>query len=295
MKKLVFFLTGFMIAGMLNAQKPITFTDDKQVFGNVVFPGIWVSIPETSLEAVQKNWAKTIQKGTKSKPAIAGQTVSLFGAIISEIYPDPINVESILRSQDSTVMLFTGIELKRGEVATPGSVEYDKLRSYLKSFAKSQYIEVVKNQVSVEEKNLKGIEKELATSRKANSRLERKVQSTQSSISRTEDNTQSLRKQLEVANSEIDRISTRLSVATDQDIQKTAKSEMKKTQKNKKGILKKIASSENKITKSSNSIADANSSMIANRRIQENITVQLNLQKIKVNEFKRKLNTIESY
>ena len=295
MKKLLFFLTGFMIAGMLNAQKPITFTDDKQVFGNVVFPGIWVSIPETSLEAVQKNWAKTIQKGTKSKPAIAGQTVSLFGAIISEIYPDPINVESILRSQDSTVMLFTGIELKRGEVATPGSFEYDKLRSYLKSFAKSQYIEVVKNQVSVEEKNLKGIEKELATSRKANSRLERKVQSTQSSISRTEDNTQSLRKQLEVANSEIDRISTRLSVATDQDIQKTAKSEMKKTQKNKKGILKKIASSENKITKSSNSIADANSSMIANRRIQENITVQLNLQKIKVNEFKRKLNTIESY
>ncbi len=257
MKKILLLLFGFTIAGMLNAQKPITFTDDAQTFGSVNFPGVWVSIPETSLETVQKNWAKAIQKGTKSKPVIAGQTVSLFGAIIPEIYPDPINIESTLRSQDSVVMLFTGVELKRGELATPGSVEYDKLKSYLKSFAKSQYIDVVKEQISREEKELKAVEKELANSRKANQKLEKKVQSPQA--------------------------------------QKDAKKELKKAQKTKKSILKKVASSENKISKSSTSIMDANSSMNANRRIQEDIGVQVNAQKMRVSEIKRKLSAIESY
>ena len=295
MKKLLLLFIGFTIAGMLHAQKPITFTDDSQVFGSVVFPGVWVSIPETSLETVQKNWVKTIQKGTKSKPTIEGQTVSLFGALIPEFYDGPVNIESMLRSQDSVVMLFTGVELKRGELATPGSVEYDKLKSYLKSFAKSQYIEVVKNQISLEEKKLKAIEKELSSSRKASSKLERRVQSSQSSISRQEDNTLSLRKHLEVANLEIDKISTRMSLAVDPETKKAAKAEMKKAQKTKKGLLKKVSSSENKISKSSTFITDANNSLSSKRRMQEDLGIQVNSQKLRVNEFKRKLSAIEAY
>lgn len=234
MKKTFLLLFAFTIAGMLHAQKPITFTDDAQTFGTVEFPGIWVSIPETTVETVQKNWAKTIQKGTKSKPVIKGQTVSLFGALIPEIYDGPINVESTLKSQDSVVLLFTGVELKRGDLATPGSVEYDKLKSYLKSFAKSQYMDVVKDQVAREEKELKAVEKELANSRKSNQKLEKKIQSSQSSTAREEDNTLALRKQLEVVNLEIDKLSTRLSLTVDPDAKKATKSEMKKAQKTKK-------------------------------------------------------------
>ena len=295
MKKILFLLFGFAIAGIANAQEPITLSDDYKTFGNVEFPGVWVNIPESSLETVQKNWAATISKGTKSKPVIKGQTVSLFGAILPEIYAGPVNVESLLESQQSEVLLFAGIEVKRGELANPGSIEYDKLKSYLKSFAKGQYIEVVKIQVAQEEKNLKAIEKDLSKSRKGNQKLEKKVQSTQSSVAREEDNTLSLRKQLDVANLNFDKISTHLSLATNPDAQKAAKADLKKSQKEKKTILKKVASSENKISKLSSSISDANSSLVANRRSQEDIVEQLNAQKIKVNEFKRKLKTIESW
>ena len=295
MKKILFLLFGFAIAGIANAQEPITLSDDYKTFGNVEFPGVWVNIPESSLETVQKNWAATISKGTKSKPVIIGQTVSLFGAITPEIYAGPINIESLLESQQSEVLLFAGIEVKRGELANPGSIEYDKLKSYLKSFAKSQYIEVVKTQLAQEEKSLKAVEKDLSNSRKGNQKLEKKVQSTQSSVAREEDNTLSLRKQLDVANLNFDKISTHLSLATNPDAQKAAKADLKKSQKEKKTILKKVASSENKISKLSSSISDANSSLVANRRSQEDIVEQLNAQKIKVNEFKRKLKTIESW
>ncbi len=295
MKKILFLLFGFAIAGIANAQEPITLSDDYKTFGNVEFPGVWVNIPETSLETVQKNWANAISKGTKSKPVIKGQTVSLFGAMLPEIYAGPVNVESLLESQQSEVLLFAGIEVKWGELANPGSIEYEKLKTYLKSFAKVQYIEVVKTQVVQEEKNLKAIEKDISKSRKGNQKLEKKVQSTQSSVAREEDNTMSLRKQLDVANLNFDKISTHLSLATNPDAQKAARADLKKSQKEKKSILKKVASSENKISKLSSSISDVNSSLVANKRIQEGIVEQLNAQKIKVNELKRKLKTIESY
>lgn len=295
MRKVLLLLIGFTIAGMLNAQKPITFTDDEQTFGNVDFPGVWVTIPETSLETVQKNWVKTIQKGTKSKPVIKGHVISLFGAMIPEIYSGPINIESVLTARDSAVMLFTGVELKRGELASQGSVEYDKLKSYLKSFAKSQYIDVVKNQISDEEKALKNVEKELAKSRKSSQKLVKKVKSTQSSVARLEDNILSLRKQLDVANLEIDKVSTRLSLSVDPQAQKAAKSDLKKAQKSKKSLLKKVSSAESKISKSSTSISDANMNMNANKKIQEDIGVRVNAQKMKLNGFKQKLKVIESY
>ena len=295
MKKILFLLFGFAIAGIANAQEPITLSDDYKTFGNVEFPGVWVNIPETSLETVQKNWAKTIQKGTKSKPVIIGETVSLFNAMIPEIYADPVNIESLFENQESEVLLFAGIEIRRGELAMPGSIEYEKLKSYLKSFAKEQYIEVVKNQISQEEKNLKAIEKDLSKSRRGNQKSEKKIQSIQSSIAREEDNTLSFRKQLEVANLDIDKASTQLSFAVDPESQKVAKKEMKKAQKNKKSILKKAASSENKISKLSSSISDVNSSLFANRRSEENVVDQVNSQKVIVNELKQKLRTIESY
>ena len=295
MKKILFLLFGFAIAGMVNAQTPIVLTDDYQTFGNVEFPGVWVNIPETSLETVQKNWAKAIQKGTKSKPVVIGQTVSLFNAMIPEIYADPVNIESLLDYQNSEVLLFTGIEIKRGELATPGSIEYEKLKSYLKSFAKGQYTEVVKIQVSQEEKNLKAIEKDLSKSRRGNQKLEKKIQSIQSSIAREEDNTLGFRKQLEVANLDIDKASTQLSFAVDPETQKVAKKGMKNAQKNKKSILKKAASSENKISKLSSSISDVNSTLYANRRSEENNVELVNAQKVIVNDLKQKLRTIESY
>ncbi len=295
MKKILLFIAGLSFMGNLCAQKPITFTDDKQIFGNSEIPGIWVGIPETSAEVVQKSWTKAIQRGTKSKPVVTGQTVSLFGALISDIYEGPINIESIVISQDTMVMLFAGIELTRSEFAAPGSTEYEKLKRYLKDFAKNEYVQVVEDQLSGEEKKLKKIEKSLSSSRKANQRFEKKIQSSQSSIARENDNLVAYSKQLEVKSMAIDNTSTKLSYTTDPELQKATRAEMKSAQKEKKKILKKIASTESKISRLNNTISDANSNINANRYSQEEIGFQINSQKIIVNEFNNKLNAIKSW
>lgn len=295
MKKLLLILTSMSLVGNLCAQKPITFTDDIQTFGNSAIPGIWVGIPETSAEIIQKSWTKTIQKGTKSKPVTNGQFVSIFGALISDIYEGPINIESIVKSQDTMVMLFTGIELTRGEFAAPGSTEYDKLKKYLIDFAKNEYSQVVEKQLSGEEKKLKKIEKSLSSSRKANEKFEKKIQSSQSSIARENDNIVAFSKQLEVKSMAIDNASTRLSYASDPDAQKTIKGEMKSAQKEKKSILKKIASAENKVSRLNNIINDASSSIYANRNSQQDIGIEINGQKMIVNEYRKKLDVIKSW
>jgi predicted nucleic acid-binding Zn-ribbon protein len=295
MKKILFILAVLGFAGNVCAQKPITFTDDIQTFGNSAIPGIWVGIPETSAEVIQKNWTKAIQKGSKSKPITNGQFVSIFGALISDIYEGPINIESIVKSQDTMVMLFTGIELTRGEFAAPGSTKYDKLKKYLKDFAKNEYVQVVEKQLSGEEKKLKKIEKSLSSSRKANERFEKKIQSAQSSIARENDNIVAYSKQLEVKSMAIDNASTRLSYTNDPEAQKASKAEMKSAQKEKKSLLKKIASAENKISRLNNTISDASSSISANRNSQQDIGIEINGQKMIVNECSKKLDVIKSW
>ncbi|MBW6490682.1 MAG: hypothetical protein K0B15_05745 [Lentimicrobium sp.] len=295
MKKLLLLTTFLLISGLIYAQKPITFSDDYKSFSNVEFPGIWVSIPEASAEIVQANWVKTIQRGTKSKPVISGQNVSLFGAIIKPIYDGPINIESSILSQDTVVMLFAGVELKRGEFITSGSNEYDRLKTFLKDFAKSEYIKVAEKQLSSEESKLKILEKELSGSRKSTGKFEKKIQSTYSMISKEEDNITSYRKQLQVTDMTIDNASSALSVMTDPDARKAKNTELKAAQKTKKGLMKKISSSENKISKANNSISDMSNSINVNQKAQNDLNLAINAQKMVINEFQNKLKTIKTY
>lgn len=295
MKKLLLLSAFLVISGLIYAQRPITFSDDYKSFSNVEFPGVWVSIPEASAEIIQANWIKAIQRGTKSKPVISGQNVSLFGAIIKPIYEGPINIESSILSQDTVVMLFAGAELKRGEFITTGSNEYDRLKTFMKDFAKTEYLKVVEKQISAEESKLKDLEKDLSGSRKNKVKSEKKIQSIRATIAKENDNITAYRKQLEVTDMTIDNASSALSVMTDPEARKAKNTELKTAQKTKKGLMKKISSSENKISKANNSISDMSNDIKVNQKAQDDLNLTINKQKMVINEFQNKIRTIKTY
>lgn len=296
MKKLLYLLITFgLMMPIAGAQQPITFEDDSQTFGNVDFPGIWVAIPETNAETVMKNWEKAIQKGTKSKVSVNGMDASLFGALIKNIYDGPVNIESRIRNQDSLVLLFAGVELRRGEFAEKGTHEYDRLKTYLKDFARSEYLKVAEGQLAAEEKKLKEMEKELSKARKGKTKMEKTVQSSNNTIAAENDKISSLRKQLSVSDEQIDHISSRLSETQDAEAKKTWQSEMKAAQKKKKSQLKAINTSENRIAKAKDKIRDTKNNIDLNLGTQDQISVSVNEQKMVVLKYQNKVKTIKSY
>ncbi|GAP42208.1 hypothetical protein TBC1_11337 [Lentimicrobium saccharophilum] len=296
MKKLFYPLIILsLLMSFANAQKPITFNDDSQVFGNVDFPGIWVSIPEANAETVMKNWQKAIQKGTKSKVSVNGMDASLFGALIKDVYEGPVNIESRIKNQDSLVLLFAGVELRRGEFAEKGTHEYDRLKAYLKDFAKSEYLKVAEDQLAAEEKKLKEMEKELSKTRKGKAKMEKTVQSSNNTIAAENDKISSLRKQLTVSDEQIDHISSRLSETQDAEAKKSWQSEMKTAQKKKKSQLKAINSSENKIAKAKDRIRDTKNTIDLNLGSQDQMSVRINEQKMIVSQYQNKVRTIQGY
>lgn len=279
----------------VRAQKPITFADDTLTFGNVEMPGIWVSIPETNLEAIRKSWTKEIQKGTKSKPVTTANDVSIFGANIKGVHSGPINIESRLLGQDTAVYLFAGVEITRGEFATKGTREYDNLKKALLQFAKDEYLKIAEGQLANEEGKLKTMEKELSSVRKSRTKLDKKVQSANNSIAKENDNILSLQKQIKVKDEAIDALSTDLSLITEPQARKIVESELKKAQKEKKSMMKKADAAENRIIRSNDRIRDSRNSIDLNLQTQDQIGIRINEQKMVIAQYREKVKTIKSY
>ncbi|NTW25765.1 MAG: hypothetical protein HGA37_13800 [Lentimicrobium sp.] len=277
------------------AQKPLTMTDDSVKFGNTMCPGVWVDIPEVSLETVRSEWKKVVEKGTKSNALVTGNEITIFGAVLKDISDVPVNIFSAVETHDSLVRLFSAVELSRDVFTKVNSKEHEQLKKALKQFAKDQYEKVAEDQLSTEETKLKDLEKELSSVKKEKEKLEKEIQSANTTISEENYKLASVKKAMEVTDADLDRKSTELSTMGDGDAKKALQSEVKDLQKAKKTQLKDIESSESKISKSNTLIEDNNKSIAENLKKQEASVEKINNQKLVVDKFTQKLKTIESY
>lgn len=288
-------LIAIFISGTSFGQKPIKITDDSLKFGNTSCPGIWVEIPEVNIEVIRNSWVKTIEKGTKSKSIVAGNEITLFGALIKDITETPVNVFSSVNGQDSLVRLFVALELSRDVFTGINSREHEQLKSFVKQFAKDQYIKVAEDQLSVQESKLKELEKELSSARKAKEKLEKEIQSANTSISEENYKISSIKKELSVTESSLDLKSTELSTMPEGEARKAVQGEVKELQKQKKNQLKAISVAENKISRAKTVISDNNNEITKNLKVQEDLVEKIGGQEAVVSKYSDKLKTIESY
>ena len=116
--------------------------------------------------------------------------MSIFGAIIKDISPTPMNIYSKLVNQDSMLMLQASFELKKDNYIEKanGDAQLIAARAYLKKFAKDQYLELVKDEVQAEEKKLKDLKNELSTLQNEKSKMQKSIQSNRTTISSEKDN-----------------------------------------------------------------------------------------------------------
>jgi len=281
----------------IKAQKPILVTEDSLKVGNSLVPGLSVTIPEVDYEKTLKIWIRDLQSGTKSKVITETSDMSIFGAKIKEISPNPINVYSTLMNLDSMLQLTVSFELKKDmfiERAT-GETELVKAQNYLKEFAKNQYVDFAKAEADAEEKKLRDLERELSSLENEKSRLQKSIQSNNSTIASEKENIIVQNNELTTVSAALVEHNNQLSAMEEGPEQKEKMEYIKDLEKRKKKALNSIESSENKINRSNSEIDKATEEIPKNERMQEKVKEQIAFQEAVYQKYADKLKRIKSY
>jgi peptidoglycan hydrolase CwlO-like protein len=293
-----FLMVLFLATGPASfAQKPIRISEDSISFGNAKYPGIIVCIPEVGYDRTLKSWIKELQSGTKSNVVTENGNMSIFGAMIKDVSPNPINVYSKLVNQDSMMSLMVSMELKKDQYICKvnGETELNAAREHLRQFAKEQYVDLVKDQVQAEEKKLGNLKDDLSKLQNEKSRMQKSIESNKTDISSAKDNITLLNNQLTNLNAEILTQNNQLSTMEAGAAKDEKASYLKDLEKRKKKMQNEIESSQNKINKAETEISDANQAIPRNESEQDVARNKIAQQEDVVKKFTEKLNTVKAF
>jgi hypothetical protein len=281
----------------IKGQKPISVSEESMKFGKTNIPGLSVNIPEANYEKTLKIWIKELESGTKSKVATENGEMSIFGAKIKDLSPNPINVYSRIITGDSTLQLSVSFELGKDkyiEKAT-GEADYANAQNYLKQFAKNRYLEVAKDRVDVEDKKLRDIQKELSSLEKEKSRLQKTIQSNNTTVLNETDNIAIQNNELKNVSASIVDNNSQLSGMDEGAAKEERVKYIKELEKKKKKVLSTIESSENKINNAKNETVKATSDISKNDLMQEQVRGRMVQQELVLQKFTFKLTSIKNY
>ena len=279
------------------AQKPILVAEDSVTYGAAKYPGIVVSIPEIKYDRAEKNWIKELQSGTKSKVVSENGEMSIFGAYMKDISPNPLNVYSKLIYQDSLVRLLVSFELKKDQYIekSTGDTELLAAKEYLKQFAKNQYVDFVKDEVQAEDRKLKDLNNDLTSLQNEKSKMQKSIQSNRTAITTEKDNILLQNNELSKLGAEIIAQDNQLNAMEEGAAKEEKAAYLKELEKRKKKLLNDIESSENKITRANNEINDADRNIPKNDSDQEVLRGKIAQQELVLQRFTDKLNTVKAY
>jgi hypothetical protein len=281
----------------IKAQKPIIVSDDTLKIGNSLLPGFSVTIPETDYDKAFKAWTRDLQSGTRSKVVIDNGEIQILGAKIRNISKNAINVYSKLARLDSMLQLFVCFETKKDQYIkrSSGEAEYTKAYDYIKEFAKSQYIDVAKEQADTEEKKLRDLKKELSSLENEKSKMQKGIRTDNNTIATEKENITIQNNELNTVNAALIEENSQLALMEEGPAKKEKAVQIKELEKRKKKALKSIASSEKKVNRSDKDIDQATGDIPRNERMHEKVREQIFQQEAVYQRFADKLKRIKSY
>lgn len=280
----------------IKAQQPIVVSEDSMKYGKSVIPCFTVTVPEADYDKTIKAWIKNLESGTKSKAQIENDEISIFGARLKNISPNPVNIYSKMAKLDSCLKLFVSVETKKDVyIEKSNNAEFIKVHDHIKEFAKNQYINVVKDQVSVEEDKLKDLQKELSSLENEKNRLLKNIQNENSTSLSEKDNITVQNRELSTVDASLKEQSSLLAGMEAGPAQKEKSAQVKELEKRKKRALNSIESSEKRIKKANDTVAKANTEIPQNEQMQEKVREQIINQEAVYQKYADKLKTIKGY
>jgi len=298
MKSISILFLSLLISCMgIKAQKPILVSEDSLTFGKGKLPGLSVIIPEVNYEKTLKNWTRDLQSGTKSKLVTENNEMSIFGAKIKQISPNPVNVYTKLMNIDSTIKISVAFEVKKDKYIerSTGETDLSKAKLYLKEFARSQYIDLAKDQADAEDKKLHDLQRDLSSLEKDKTQLQKTIESENTAIVTENDIITVQNNELASVTSEIIEQNKQLSSTSDDKTKNAKKDYINGLEKRKKKIQNMIETSQNRINKANNEIDKANAEIPRNDKMQEQANDKIEKQQAVCQKFAEKFKTIKSF
>lgn len=299
MKKstLIIILSLIAATAAMNAQKPINVIEDSIRIGDYLYPGFNVTIPEANFDNTLKSWIKLQESGTKSKVQTENGEMTIFGASIKQVSPSPVNIYSHLLNEDTVVRLMVTIELKKDQYIEPasGDIQLTAAKDYLKDFAKSQYIDVIKEQLAAEEKILRDLNGELGSLQNSKERTQRTAKSKRNTVNDEQEKLLVKNNELSLLSNEIINKNNEMiamPVGAGRDAMST---QVKELEKRRKKLQNEIGKSEKKIDRARSDINQADNSIPRNEREQSEMRARIDTQQLVVQSYIDKLNTVKRY
>jgi hypothetical protein len=296
LKTYVFFALIIM-GGALNAQKPISVTDDSVSFEAGKYPGVVVTIPEFNFERAQKHWIKDLQDGSKSKVVNENGEMTIFGANLKKVSPNPVNIYSKFINRDTILLLGVSVELGKDKYVerSNGENELTEVKIYLRQFAKDEYVDFVKDELNSKEKDLKDLQNELESLQKKDLKIHESIESNKTDISQVELNITTKNNEADKLTKDI--IEQKNSISSmESGVSKDQKEGyIKDTEKLKKKLVNDIESSRNKINKMKAEIDQFEDDIVRNELDQQIMKDKVAKQELVVQQCSDKLAKVEAY
>lgn len=266
-------------------------------FGKSRMNGLTVIIPEVNYDKTLKDWTKDLQAHSKSKLITENGEMSIFGAIIKEVTPNPVNVFSRLMNLDSTLKLKVVFEIKKDQYIdrSSGETEFTNAKNYLKQFAKNQYMDLAKNQADVENKKLRELESNLSSLEREKSRIQKSIESAKKTIATENENITKQKNGVDTVSSEITVQNRELNSMDEGPVKKEKTNYINGLEKQKKKAQNSIESSETRINKANAEIEKANSDIPNNEKMQEEVKGIIESQQAVCQKYADKIKTIKSF
>ncbi|MBN2215581.1 MAG: hypothetical protein JW723_15210 [Bacteroidales bacterium] len=298
MKTLTISLIFFFLAGSIAmSQKAIVIKEDSIDLKHGTIPGFITAIPEVAFETINDSWIKSLEQGTRSKVQKDGGELSIFGAIIKEITPNPVNIYGYVKDADTVTIVAAAYELKKDEYITPDKHEQSALvRQYLLTFAKDLYLDLAKNELRDKEKDLKNLENELSSVEGEKNKLDKMIKSNNNSINSINDELLILRTNLSSLNEELLIQNNQLNSLDEGPAKEEKEKYIKDLEKNIKKTNNDIESDEKKLVDLRSEIEKAQVDEIPeNLKEQQRIKIAIDQQEEVVRVATEKYNTIRDY
>jgi hypothetical protein len=281
----------------IKAQKAILISEDSIKFGKNHMNGLTVIIPEVNYDKTLKAWTKDLQAHSKSRLVTENGEMSIFGAIIKEVSPNPVNVFSKLMNLDSTLKLNVAFEVKKDQYIdrSYGETEFTNAKNYLKEFAKNQYIDLAKNQTDAENKKLRELESNLSSLEREKSHLQKSIESEKKTIVAENTNITVQKNELNSVSSQIVDQNGELSSMEEGPVKKEKINFINGLEKRKKKASNSIEASETRINKANAEIEKANSDIPNNEKMQAEVKDKIEKQKAVYQKYTDKIKTINSF
>lgn len=281
----------------LFGQKPIKVLEDSVQFGNYLYPGFNITIPEANYDKVLKDWIKTQETGTKSKVQTENGEMTIFGAIVKEVSPAPVNIYSRLMNEDTLSRLLVCIELKKDQYveAATGDIQLTSAKDYLKEFAKNEYMDVIKDQLAAEEKILRDLNKDLGGLESSKARSQRTAKNKRNTVNDEQEKLMVKHNELNLLSNEIINKNNEMMAMPVGAGRDAMASQVTELEKRRKKLQKEISQGENRISKAKSDIDQADRAIPRNENEQSVMKTKIDAQQAVVQKFIDKLNTVKLY